>query len=254
MTISYQEILVTAAILLGAAFIPSLVYLRWIRNAEIYSKQRWSTLFKLFLWGAVFAVIFAVILSLVFLGAVESAGLVREYQFLEQRTVRTLIIVCVIAPIVEEFTKVMGLFSNKSAIRSIEDGFVLGAAAGLGFAATENLLYESTAYFEEGFQAFVVVVILRSVASTLLHGSASAVAGYGVSKGYLTNSRSFLPYYLLAVLMHGSFNYLASAGMIYGGRIPIIALVLAVFFSVTSITLIRSKISSLDKKTKIVYR
>ncbi len=254
MSIPNQEILVTIAVLIGAAFIPSLVYLRWIRNAEVYNKQRWGTLFKLFIWGAIFAVIMAVILSLIFLGAIQSSGLVREYQFLEDRTVQNLMILCVIAPVVEEFTKVLGLFSAKDSIRSLEEGFVLGAAAGLGFAATENLLYESTALFQEGFQAFVVVVILRSVASTLLHGSASAVAGYGISKGYLTNKHSFLPYYLIAVVMHGSFNYLASAGMIYGGRIPILALVLAVFFSIISITIIRGKITKLDKETTVYYR
>ncbi len=254
MSIPSQDTLVIAAVLIGAAFIPSLFYLRWVRNAELYGKQKWSTLFKLFTWGAIFAVIMAVILSLIFLGAIQSSGLVREYQFLEDRTIMTLIIVCVIAPIVEEFTKVLGVFSAKDSIISLEDGFVLGAATGLGFAATENLLYESTAFFEQGFQAFVVVVILRSVASTLLHGSASAVAGYGISKGYLTNKHSFLPYYLIAVVMHGSFNYLASAGMIYGGNIPILALLLAVFFSIISITIVRGKITKLDKETTVYYR
>ncbi len=254
MSILNQEVLLTAAILICAAFIPSLVYLRWIRNAELHSKQKWSTLFKLFIWGAIFAVIMAVILSLVFLGAIQSSGLVREYQFLEDRTIMTLIIVCVIAPVVEEFTKVLGVFSAKNSIFSLEDGFVLGAAAGLGFAATENLLYESTALFHEGVQAFVVVVILRSVASTLLHGSASAVAGYGISKGHLTGKHSFIPYYLIAVIMHGSFNYLASAGLIYGGRIPILALIVAVFFSVISITIVRGKITKLNKRSRVFKR
>lgn len=220
----------------------------------MYGKQSWGILFKLFSWGAVFAVIMAVILSFLFLGAFQSSGLVREYQFLEDRTVQSLIIVCVIAPIVEEFTKVLGVFSAKGSIMSLEDGFVLGAAAGLGFAATENLLYESTTFFQEGFQAFFTIVILRSIASTLLHGSASAVAGYGISKGHLTKKHYFLPYYLIAVVMHGSFNYLASAGMIYGGRIPILALVLAVFFSIISITIVRSKITKLDKETTVYYR
>ncbi|MFW5904111.1 MAG: PrsW family intramembrane metalloprotease [Candidatus Saliniplasma sp.] len=254
MSIPNQELVITAVILLGAAFIPSLVYLRWIRNAELYGKQKWSTLFKMFTWGAIFAVIIAVILSLIFLGAFQGSGLVREYQLLEDRTVQTLIIVCVIAPIVEEFTKVLGVFSAKGAIISLEDGFILGAATGLGFAATENLLYESTTFFQDGFQAFVVIVIVRSIASTLLHGSASAVAGYGVSKGYLTNKHSFIPYYLIAVIMHGSFNYLASAGMIYEGRIPILALVAAVFFSIIAITIVRGKITKLDKETTVYYR
>ena len=245
-----QELILTVGILIGAAFIPSLVYLKWIRNAEKFNRQSWRSVGKSFLWGAGFAVIMAVILSFVFLSAISQPYLQREYTFLREKNIQTLILVCVIAPIVEEFAKVLGVYSARGAILELEDGIIFGAAAGLGFAATENLLYESTTYFQEGLIAFISIVIVRSVASTLLHGSASAVAGYGISKGTILKTHSFLPYYLVAVIMHGSFNYLASIQLFYGGNIPLLGLITALIFSITAITIVRKKIIKLDRTVK----
>lgn len=240
----------TALILVGAAFIPSLIYLWWMRNAEKIGRQRWSNLFKTFTWGAIFAVIIAVILSLLFSGFIFSTRLQREYQFLGDKTIQSLILVCVIAPLVEEFAKVLGVFSVRSRIYEIEDGLVFGAACGLGFAATENLLYESNTFFTEGFgTAFITIVIVRSIASSLLHGSASAMAGYGVSKGIFKGKNSFIPYYLLAVFMHGSFNFLASIDQIFDGSLPLLALIAAFIFSITAIRFVRGKIIALDRRS-----
>ncbi|MFW5927891.1 MAG: PrsW family intramembrane metalloprotease [Thermoplasmatota archaeon] len=245
-----QETILTALILVGAAFIPSLIYLWWMRNAEKIGRQRWSNLFKTFTWGAIFAVIIAVILSLLFSGFIFSTRLQREYQFLGDKTIQSLILVCVIAPLVEEFAKVLGVFSVRSRIYEIEDGLVFGAACGLGFAATENLLYESNTFFTEGFgTAFITIVIVRSIASSLLHGSASAMAGYGVSKGIFKGKNSFIPYYLLAVFMHGSFNFLASIDQIFDGSLPLLALIAAFIFSITAIRFVRGKIIALDRRS-----
>ncbi|MGM0510158.1 MAG: PrsW family intramembrane metalloprotease [Thermoplasmatota archaeon] len=245
-----QQTLITIIVLLVAAFVPSLVYLFWVRNTEKHGKLSWNKLTVTFTWGAVFAVIMAVILSFIFIEVLSVESIQREYaplQKLQDPTIMTLVVVCVVAPIVEEFTKVLGVFSVKGSIIEIEDGLVFGAAVGLGFAATENLLYESTAYFQQGFEAFIAVVLVRSIASTLLHGSASAVAGFGISKSITKGTHSFLPYYLVAVVMHGSFNYLASASLLYTGDIPLLALLLALVFSITAFKLVRGKITELDK-------
>ncbi len=241
-----QEIIILIVVLLAAAFIPSLIYMVWIRNTEKFGKVSWRNMFKMFIWGAIIAVIMAVLLSLIFIHVLSMDALQREYAILQDPTIMSLIIVCVVAPIVEEFTKVLGLYTVKDSIVELEDGLILGAGSGLGFAATENLLYESNALFVHGVQAFIIVVVLRSIASTLLHGSASAVAGYGVSKGILNRTFSVVPYYLVAVLMHGSFNYLASVGLLYDGNIPILALIVAIVFSVISFKLVRGKIVELD--------
>jgi len=235
-------------ILVGSAFIPSLIYLIWIRNAERYGKKSWSDLSRTFLWGAGLSVLFALVLSLIFVGVISAPELQREYEFLEDEAVRTLIIVVIIAPFVEEFTKVLGVFSVKRSLTDIEAGLVFGAACGLGFAATENLLYESSVYLAEGFgPAFVSIVILRSIASTLLHGSASAMAGYGVTRAKFEGWYLFLPYYLIAVFMHGAFNFLASLQLLVAGDISLFAVLLAVLFSLISISYVRKKIKRLDR-------
>ncbi|MFW5945882.1 MAG: PrsW family intramembrane metalloprotease [Candidatus Natronoplasma sp.] len=243
-----QELLITVSILVGSAFIPSLIYLIWIRNAERYGKKSWSDLSRTFLWGAVLSVLFALVLSLIFVGVISAPELQREYEFLEGETVQTLIIVVIIAPFVEEFTKVLGVFSVKRSLTDIESGLVFGAACGLGFAATENLLYESSVYLTEGFgSAFVSIVVLRSIASTLLHGSASAMAGYGVTRAKFEGWYFFLPYYLIAVFMHGAFNFLASLQLVVAGDISLFAVLLAILFSLVSISYVRKKIKKLDR-------
>ncbi len=251
-----QQTLITIIVLLAAAFIPSLVYLIWVRNTEKMNRISWGVVSVVFIWGTVFAIIIAVILSLLFINALSADSLQREYEFLqtlENPNIMTLVIVCVIAPIVEEFTKVLGIFTVKGSIIEMEDGLVLGAASGLGFAATENLLYESSAFFQQGLQAFVAIVIVRSLASTLLHGSASAVAGYGISKSMIGRTHVAIPYYLLAVVMHGAFNYLASISLFYGGNIPLLALLAALIFSLTAFKLVRSKIVDLDEDNNFGY-
>ncbi len=243
-----QDVIFTISILLGAAFIPSLVYLVWIRNTERYGRKSWYAVFKTFSWGAIFAVIMAIILSLIFVGFISLPELQREYEFLRDDTLQTLIIVCVIAPFVEELTKVLGVFTVKDSLTDMESGLIFGAACGLGFAATENLLYESATYFAEGFgTAFISIVVARSIASTLLHGSASAMAGYGITKAKFQGSHSFFPYYLLAVGMHAAFNFLASVPLLFGEEISLLALILAVFFAWFSIRFVRKKITKLDR-------
>ncbi len=242
-------------ILLASAFVPSLLYMVFIRNAERYRPVDWWTMASLFIWGALFAVILTLAISILFLGVLSLETLQEEYMFLQRLqdpTVMTLFTVCVVAPLVEEFAKVMGVVRKKRRIVELEDGLVMGAAVGLGFAATENLLYGSSAYIQYGFQSFVVLIVVRSVASTLLHGSASAVAGYGISKGKFHGGYHAVPYYFVAVLMHGAFNYLASMGLLYDGDIPLLALMAAVIFSLVSFKLVRGKIKELDGK--VTYR
>jgi RsiW-degrading membrane proteinase PrsW (M82 family) len=131
----------------------------------------------------------------------------------------------------------------------IEDGIVFGAAAGLGFAATENLLYESNTYFADGTGAFITIAVIRSLSSALLHASASSVFGLGIARGALQGKGWFL-YYLGAVTMHGLFNLAASFGSIYEGDIGpsayLIGLAAAFAIAIVGILMVRSKIRTLD--------
>lgn len=198
----------TAAVL---SFGPAYLYLKSIRNAEETDKEPWSALQTVFIWGAVSGVFYALILnslggSIVFLYSGNDADLT---------FVLTAIIV---APIVEEFVKPLVLFRNvsvKGEIDEVEDGIVYGAACGLGFGATENILYGlSEGAVSSGLLGVIIVVALRTVSSILLHLTASSFTGYGISQ-YLVKGESFsvvVKYYLLAVLIHAAWNTAAVLG------------------------------------------
>jgi len=154
----------------------------------------------------------------------------------------------VIAPIVEEFTKPLALRlrSVRYNLDELEDGLIYGAVAGLGFSATENLLY-GYSFLSEGFIAFLLLMAVRSFGGCLLHASATALTGYGYGKSVMNHSSllGVLPYFILAICLHGLYNFVLSyelAGVVSG-------LFLAFLFVVIAITVVRKRIRSLDQRT-----
>jgi RsiW-degrading membrane proteinase PrsW (M82 family) len=86
---------------------------------------------------------------------------------------------------------------------------------------------------------------MRSFGGCLLHASATALTGYGFGKTMMKQSSflGVLPYFLLAIFLHGFYNFLVSYeffGVLSG-------LVLAFLFVILAITLIRKKIRTLDE-------
>jgi RsiW-degrading membrane proteinase PrsW (M82 family) len=244
--------LIVIIILFLIAFVPPIFYVVWIRNTEHYERNPWSKIAKMFLWGAVVAVIISIIFYFVIFGVYGVFGekFEREYEYLTKFEVRLVILICVIAPLIEEFTKGVGVYSVKNAITEVEDGLIYGAAAGLGFAATENLLYESTALLEKGLFAFIGVVIIRTIACSILHGSTSAIFGYGVSNKLVRGRNLVIPCYLLAVFVHGLFNFFVAFGLLFenelGNLAYIFGLLFAIMLAMFSIRFIRTKIRELD--------
>ncbi len=241
------------SILFLVAFVPSLLYMVWMRNAEKHSREPYGTLLKVFAYGAVLSVLFAVVLEVVLQGLFHQ-NIERVYEYLgEHPTLPMLVLVCVIAPFVEEMTKALGIFRarKKRLITELENGIVYGAAAGLGFAATENLLYESTAYLTDGVQAFIAIAIMRSLSSALLHATASSLVGLGIARSAL-QGKSWVPYYLGAVAMHSGFNFAASFGIIYydslGDSAYLIGLVAAFSIALVGIGVMRGKLRRLDRR------
>lgn len=231
--------LLTWGILIFLSFLPPLVYTIWIRNTERCHRQQWYSIFVCFVWGATIAVIAALVLEVILeIPLASSLSLQESTPFL---------LVVVVAPIVEEFTKPLALRlrSVKSNLSELEDGLIYGAVAGLGFSATENLLY-GYSFLSEGFLAFLLLMAMRSVGGCLLHASATALTGYGFGKTVLKRSSfiGVLPYFFLAIFIHGFYNFLVSYeffGVLSG-------LALAFLFVFISITMIRRKIRTLDAK------
>ncbi|UCG69886.1 MAG: PrsW family intramembrane metalloprotease [Thermoplasmata archaeon] len=228
-------------ILFAVAFLPSIAYIIWIRNTERYLREPWRRIASTFIWGAVFGVILGVLFSviLILLFKITLEGPVYE-AITEDDYLSTLFLAVIIAPIAEEAAKGLGVFTAGSDLDEVEDGLIYGASVGLGFAATENLLYGYLA-LQEGFIIFIATAVVRSISSALLHASATSVTGYGIGKKkILGRGHYILPYYLLAVLMHALFNLFASMRSIFG-------LFLAIIFAIAAIEFTRHKIQQLDE-------
>src|SRR5207302_8451623 len=117
------------------------------------------------------------------------------------------------APSVKEAASGVGVIAGRPEIQKLLDGLVYGAAAGLGFSATENLFYGIARLLESGPTASLVEILIRSFSSSLLHASSTAVFGYGLAKTWhVRRAWAFVPYYLTAVLMHAVFNLDAALG------------------------------------------
>ena len=222
------------------SFLPPLIYMVWIRNTEKYNRERWKPILLCFLWGASIAIIASIILEII-LGVSLSISI-------QDDNILGLVTVIVIAPFAEELTKPLALRlrSVKKEIDELEDGLIYGAVAGLGFSATENLIYGSS-FLSKGLIVFFILIIMRSFGGCLLHASATAWTGYGYGKTIMKHTKllRIIPYFALAIFVHGFYNFLVSFEMI-GALVGLLA---AFSFVLISIILVRKKIRALDDQT-----
>lgn len=228
-----------------AAFAPSLAALLWLRSMVRGRKEQWEHLLLTFAFGSAVAAIAALLIELAALELVV-VPIIREYEILAlQPSAVSFITIIILAPVVEETVKALGVKQYSRHIWRPRNGLVFGAAAGLGFAATENFLYESTAYLADGTEAFIALAIVRSVSSTLMHASATSIAGYGIARSK-TYGGPWWPYLMVAVLMHAAFNLLASFGELfsdkYGETAGSIGLIFSIMLVVAVLLFIRSRL------------
>ena len=201
------------------ALAPALLYLAWIRGVERYRTEAWGPVLSAFVYGAIFATIVAAIIEgvVVDLGTSASQAFpAPEFTFLNgNSTAGAFFLILVIAPFVEEGLKATGVIAQRAQIRQVADGPVLGASVGLGFGFFEAMLYGLVGYAVGGLSTALAIVLVRSVSSVLLHGSSTAMFGYGYALEKVEGVRGASGrYYLLAVGMHASYNALASIGAI----------------------------------------
>jgi RsiW-degrading membrane proteinase PrsW (M82 family) len=227
-------------ILFVMAFLPPIIYSVWIRNTEKYNRERWRSIFLCFLWGATISVVAAIILEYILNFSLTPSINDKDYL--------NLIAIVIIAPFVEEFSKPLALRIKliRREISEPEDGLIYGAVAGLGFSATENLLY-GWSFMTEGLLFFIVLISIRSIGACLLHASATAWTGYGYGKTIIkrTSIIRVLPYFLLAIFLHATYNSLLTFDM-FGITAGLIA---AIVLSLITTKIVRSKIRSLDRIT-----
>lgn len=236
-------------VLIVSSFVLPIVFVWWIRKTKRVARPPMLWVAWVFLLGAFLSVAIALILELLLNASL--ANVQPLYVFLSKRFTdpATVIAVLIAAPLVEEGAKGLSVFPARRVIHSRADGIVFGATAGLGFSATENLLYGLLGVQGNlDLTSVLVLIAIRSFSSSLLHASSTSVTGFGLAGGWLTHRRwAFFPYYVIAVVMHATFNFLASFGELYSnqyGDVGVYAgFAAAVLFAVTAVTIVRYKLA-----------
>lgn len=196
----------------GFAVVPmaTFVTLVWLSN-RVDREPLWLVLLS-FLWGAIGAVLlalplntaFGMFVSSVVAPAVSSSGL--DGAFVERMAGPTLG-----APLFEEPAKALFLLYVAWNRRppDMSSGFVYGAALGLGFGMTENLMYFSNAAHGH-FGTWATTVLIRTFYSALLHAMASSVVGaafgFGRLRGWVTALLASVGGLLAAMSLHALWN------------------------------------------------
>lgn len=223
-----------ALLLLVITIAPPLLFAAYLRNAERYRREPWRAVLKAFAWGATAAVFFAILAQTLLAPFLEDAAPWTAAISLSLTTV-------VLAPVSEELAKALGLLFVKDADPEPEDGFIYGGALGLGFAATENVLYVGVALVLQGQDVALYTAIYRGVVTVALHGAASAIAGYGIWRTrYGGGLAPALAGVTIAILLHGVYNWLVSGA-------PPGAGLLAALGAVVAFWRVRRRVKTLDR-------
>ena len=234
------------------AFIPAYMYLKSIRNTEQYDREPWEALRIAFAWGAISGVFLALLLSA--LGVPLLLLLLSDLTDPSVHDILPVIVGAVIvAPIIEEFAKPLVMFQNQTIRREInelEDGIVYGAACGLGFGATENVMYGLTEGLAlAGFAGMAFLIVIRTVSSILLHLVTTSYTGHGIAR-YMLNGEPFsvvLKYYLVAVIIHATWNLAAIYSLLFGSETGAFLIFLfSIILAISGLQLAKKRIAALD--------
>lgn len=189
------------------AFIPAFFFSWFLYWLDRYEKEpRWLLLMAFF-WGGFIAIIGALIVSLIFQVGFSVV--------LQDETLVDIAGGSITAPLVEEFWKglaVLAIFLMfRKEFDSILDGIIYGGIAGLGFAATENVLYFLGQYDEAGWAGMFANFALRVGVFAWGHPFYTAFTGIGfavarMNRNVLVKIAAPIVGYFLAVLAHTFHN------------------------------------------------
>jgi len=201
----------------------SVIYLYIIRRQETADRESWRWLLAAFVGGFSISVLIAFVLNYYIMVHLLYDIIVSNSSGGIWPNPGQLLAATVMAPLTEEPAKILSLFivemialrMGHKIIKYERSGIVFGMACGLGFAASENVLYMFSVYYSigggTGVLASTQVLILRSAVSTLGHAIFSGFVGYGYAKYRLNGDRrSFVLYLLLGIGLHSFFNLNAS--------------------------------------------
>ncbi|MFP4655514.1 MAG: PrsW family intramembrane metalloprotease [Methanohalobium sp.] len=178
----------TLTLIIILAYAPSLAILWYFYHKDKYEPEPKTYVILTFIYGALNSVIIALFFE----------------QLLFQFIPRTIFTIALISGFVEEITKgyIIRIPYKARQMDGIMDGVVYGVAAGLGFAATENLLY--------GMGFGIGISLQRALLTPIAHGVWTATVGVGY--GLKAENKLKYPlmyFYFAAISLHFLWNYFA---------------------------------------------
>ena len=191
--------------------VPMVIYAFIVWRLDRWEKEPVPLLIAAFVWGAIPAVIFAIIAQSILGLAVadipeDESLLVQIYQ------------ASIVAPVTEEVIKGIGLLAIfllfRREVDSVLDGLIYGSMIGFGFSAVENILYF---FGQENVGALLLLVFLRAFVFGMLHALFTGLFGVGLALGKFSSNpflRVAWPALGLAfgIATHALHNYFATLG------------------------------------------
>lgn len=188
-----------------AGIVPTIFYALLLWLADRHEKEPLMLLVVTFVWGAVPAIILAVILEEIF-GVPLYMWSLRGAELISSS---------VLAPLVEESVKALAVATLYLLFRrefdGVLDGIIYGALVGLGFAMTENVAYFLRSFGSGGWEQWTATVLIRTLFFGLTHALYTGIVGASFGAARLTRSRRqryalLLAGWLIAVALHAFHN------------------------------------------------
>ncbi|MEL6181024.1 MAG: PrsW family intramembrane metalloprotease, partial [Myxococcota bacterium] len=154
-----------------AGIIPMLIAVTAIYWLDRYEREPWWLVALVFLWGAIGGTGFGCFCNSTIIAGVGGVFGPDTAEWVGP---------VIVAPIIEEVTKIIPLFVLMF-LRHFDnatDGLIYGAAAGLGFAMTENIMYFYQVGASAGLAAMAYNIMIRTLFTAQVHFAASAAWGF----------------------------------------------------------------------------
>jgi len=244
-------VFVLVALSVFAAIVPMLGFLALVWWLDRYDREPIWMVALTFLWGAFGGT------GLSLLGNTSLHLLIAGLLGPEQAEWMGPVIV---APLIEEPTKavVLLIVATSRHFDNTTDGFVYGAAAGLGFGMTENMLYfyqvSQVASFDpmHGIASWMGTVTIRTFYSAVMHATASSLIGATIGwsrfRGLPIRLLTVPLGVLAAMAMHALWNGLLTIGGVTGNEdtmlmsnLIILPLEVLVVFGIFQLSLLAEK-------------
>ncbi|MBI5877029.1 MAG: PrsW family intramembrane metalloprotease [Chloroflexi bacterium] len=206
-----MDVLIFACLAFAGAVVPTVMYVYLVYWLDRYEREPLWLLTLAFLWGAVPAIVLAIIPQMALDSLIVGA--------LGKGRAADALTYAVSAPLTEEAAKgifligLLLLFWQQ--VDDPLDGIVYGAMVGFGFALPENVLYFAGAYGDGGVGGLLVNIILRNVLFGFNHAFFTACTGLGLGwarshVGLFARVGAPVAGWLAAVTFHGLHNLGAS--------------------------------------------